>query len=114
MDLNIASPKISIRRTAYRLDNGQWRFEKPKTLRSSRDIPLPINLALLLRQLREQKEANAKWCGRDFSEDDFVFARPDGSLPDPRYLSKMFRQIVEKASLKRIRLHDLRHTYATL
>jgi len=114
IDLNIVSPKLSICRTVYKLDNGQWRFEKPKTPRSSRDIPLPINLALLLRQLREQKEANAKWCRRDFSEDDFVFARLDGSLPDPHYLSKVFRRIVEKASLKRIRLHDLRHTYATL
>ncbi|MCK4788936.1 MAG: tyrosine-type recombinase/integrase [Desulfobacteraceae bacterium] len=62
----------------------------------------------------EQKQADAKWCGRDFSEDDFVFARPDGSLPDPHYLSKVFRRIVEKATLRLIRLHDLRHTYATL
>ncbi len=114
VDLDITSPKISIRRTAYKLDNGQWRFEKPKTTRSCRDIPLPLSLALLLQQMREQKEAYSKWCGQEFSEDDFVFARPDGSLPDPRYLSKVFRRIVERAGLKNIRLHDLRHTYATL
>ena len=114
VDLKITLPKISIHRTAYELDNGQWSFEKPKTKRSFRDIPLPINLALLLGQLREQKEANAKCCGRDFSEDAFIFERPDGTLPDPHYLSKEFRRIVEKANLKRIRLHDLRHTYATL
>jgi integrase len=29
-------------------------------------------------------------------------------------VSKVFNQIVERAGLKRIRLHDLRHTYATL
>jgi len=114
VDLDITSPKISICRTAYKLDNGQWRFEKPKTTRSCRDIPLPVSLAMLLQRLREQKEADSKWYGREFSEDDFVFARPDGSLPDPRYLSKVFRRIVERAGLKRIRLHDLRHTYATL
>jgi len=114
VDLDIASPKLSIRRTAYRLDNGQWRFEEPKTDRSRRQIPLPINLALLLGQLREQKQATAKWSGQEFSEDDFVFARPDGSLPDPHYLSKVFQRIVKTAGLKRIRLHDLRHTYATL
>ena len=114
MDLDIISPKISIRRTVYKLDNGQWRYEEPKTDRSRRDIPLPVSLALLLQRLREQKEAYAKWCGREFSEDDFVFARSDGSLPDPRYLSKVFRRILEKAGLKVIRLHDTRHTYATL
>ncbi|UCC40359.1 MAG: tyrosine-type recombinase/integrase, partial [Candidatus Aminicenantes bacterium] len=49
----------------------------------------------------------------DFSEDDFVFARLDESLPDPRYLSKVFGRIVNRAGLKRIRLHDLRHTFAS-
>ena len=48
------------------------------------------------------------------SEDDFVFARPDGTLPDPHYLSKLFQRIVKTAGLKNIRLHDLRHIYATL
>jgi len=114
VDLDIASPKLSIRRTAYRLDNGQWRFEEPKTGRSRRQIPLPINLALLLGQLREQKQAVSEWSGQEFSEDDFIFARPDGSLPDPHYLSKIFQRIIKTAGLKRIRLHDLRHTYATL
>jgi integrase len=68
----------------------------------------------LLEQLREQKQAIAKWNGQEFSEGDFVFARLDGSLPDPHYLSKVFQLIVKTAGLKRIRLHDLRHTYATL
>lgn len=114
VDLDITSPKLSIRRTAYKLDNGQWRFEEPKTDRSRREIPLPINLALLLGQLREQKQAVSEWSGQEFSEDDFIFARPDGSLPDPHYLSKVFQRIIKTAGLKRIRLHDLRHTYATL
>ncbi len=113
-DLNITSPTLHFRRTAYKLDNGQWRFEKPKTKRSDRIIALPISLALLLQRLRDRKEASAEWCGCEFSINDFIFARPDGSLPDPCYLSKVFRRIVEGADLKRIRLHDLRHTCATL
>ena len=72
VDLDISSPKISVRRTAYKLDSGEWRFEEPKTDRSRRDIPLPVSLALLLMRLREQKQAIAEWCGQEFSEDDFV------------------------------------------
>ena len=113
-DLNITSATLHIRRTAYKLDNGEWRFEKPKTKRSDRVIALPISLALLLQRMRDEQEANAEWCGRQFSINDFIFVRPDGSLPDPRYLSKVFQRIVEGAGLKRIRLHDLRHTCATL
>ena len=114
VDLDVTAPKLYIRRTAYKLDNGQWRFEEPKTKRSRRVLALPIALALLLMRLRGQQQAAAEWYGHEFSEKNFLFTRPDGLLPDPRYLSKIFRQIVERAKLKRIRLHELRHTYATL
>ena len=59
VDLDVTLPKISIRRTAYKLDTGQWRFEEPKTKRSRRDIQLPISLSFLLSQLWYQKNANA-------------------------------------------------------
>lgn len=114
MDLNIASPKVSICRTVYKLGKDDWRFEEPKTKRSRRVIALPISLAMLLQQLRERQEANAKWYGRELSENDSVFAREDGILPDPRYVSKVFKRVVQNTGLKPIRLHDLRHTYATL
>ena len=114
VDLNKDSPKLHIRRTVYKLDNGEWQIEPPKTERSRRVIDMPFSLMLLLRQLREHQEANAEWTGRRLSEDDFVFIRTDGTLPDPRYVSKIFRRIVEGAGLKRIRLHELRHTCATL
>lgn len=114
VDLDSDSPQASIRRSVYKLGNGKWQIEPPKTPRSRREIDLPMCLTLLLRQLRERQEANAEWAGRKLSPDDYIFARPDGTLPDPSYVSKLFRRICERAGLKRIRLHDLRHTFATL
>ncbi len=113
MDLNNASPNLAIRRTAYKIGK-EWRYEEPKTKRSRRVVALPLSLAMLLRHFRKRQEANAAYFGRDLSGDDFVFTREDGTLPDPGYVSKVFRRIVKNAGLKRIRLHDLRHTYATL
>jgi integrase len=43
-----------------------------------------------------------------------VFSRPDGSAIAPHSVSKVFAQLVKDAGLPRIRLHDLRHSYATL
>jgi len=114
VDLDIASPKVSICRTVYKLGKDDWRFEEPKTKRSRRVVALPISLTLLLQQLRERQEANAQWYGRELSENDSIFVRNDGTLPDPRYVSKVFKRVVQNTGLKPIRLHDLRHTYATL
>jgi len=44
----------------------------------------------------------------------FVFARPDGSPIHPDYFSQTFDWLLAKLDLPRIRLHDLRHTHATL
>ena len=46
--------------------------------------------------------------------DDFVFIRPDGSPINPNAVTLAFRRIIKRAGLKDIRIHDLRHTHATL
>lgn len=52
--------------------------------------------------------------GDDFIDDDLVFCREDGSPIHPAVFSQTFENLVRKAGLPRIRLHDLRHTHATL
>lgn len=46
--------------------------------------------------------------------DAYVFARPDGSPTHPQLISDAFKRLVKRSGLPRIRLHDLRHTHATL
>lgn len=45
---------------------------------------------------------------------DLVFSQPDGSTLSPNAFSQAFDRQVKGAGLPRIRLHDLRHTHATL
>lgn len=112
--LAIDSPKWSVQRTVKKRDNGEWLTNPTKTTKSRRSIVLPQSLVLVLRRLREQKEADAEYWGKYFNEDDYVFARPDGTLPDSHHINKVFKNIAVRAGLKPIRLHDLRHTHATL
>ena len=114
MSLHTSHPKWSVQRTVYKRHNGEWLINKPKTSKSKRSIDLPPSLVLTLIRLREQREADAEYFNRAFSEDDFVFTRPDSRLYDPRFISQVFRRITKIAGLKPIRLHDLRHTHATL
>jgi integrase len=52
--------------------------------------------------------------GRDLNENDFVFAKPDGRSLDPNLVTHNFTKIVKRDGLQHLRLHDLRHTHATL
>lgn len=45
---------------------------------------------------------------------DYICLMSNGELMKPGYLSHTFSKILEDNELKRIRLHDLRHSCATL
>ena len=60
------------------------------------------------RQLKEQAQA------KSWSDTSLLFTREDGQALHPEVVSRFFRQAVKKAMLPAIRLHDLRHTHATL
>ena len=52
--------------------------------------------------------------GKNDISDDWVFPSPEGSILDPDNLyHRYFRPVVTKAGLRKIRLHDLRHSVGT-
>ena len=52
--------------------------------------------------------------GGKLSEDDFVFAHPDGTPLNPNTVTHTFARIVKRAGLSSIRLCDLRHIHGTI
>jgi integrase len=49
-----------------------------------------------------------------WTDNGLVFTTSLGTPIEPRNISRSFDQLCERAKLRRIRLHDLRHTCATL
>ena len=62
---------------------------------------------------QRQDEERAEW-GDDYEDHDLVVAKENGEPIHPHTFSQSFERLLEKANLRRIRLHDLRHTHATL
>jgi integrase len=88
-------------------------FGQPKTERSRRTIELgPATVAALrehrVRQDLERQERS------DWHDQDLVFPSRDGRPFHPERFSREFVSRVTAYGLPRIRLHDLRHTWATL
>ncbi len=52
--------------------------------------------------------------GTAYQENGKLFCHPDGRLIHPDTITRRFNRLVDLAEVPRIRLHDVRHTYATV
>ena len=85
-----------------------------KSAHSLRTIDLDERTVAVLRSWRKQQLEAYMQTGVRTDDSGFVFARPDGDPLHPDYFSQTFERLLAKMDLPRIRLHDLRHTHATL
>jgi integrase len=95
---------------------GRFILDEPKTDYSKRTIMLSQMAleALQEHQVRQQEERAAVGDAWDSSRD-LVFPNTIGTLMIPDNLTKRsFKSILKRADLPDIRLHDIRHTAATL
>lgn len=84
-----------------------------KTASSRRTIDLDEQTMAMLRRHRRQQLEERMASGRR-GDDGFVFARPDGTPIHPDLISQTFQRFMAQIDLPKIRLHDLRHTHATI
>lgn len=106
--------QINIERGLHWTKDKGYIFTQPKSMKSKRTIALPPSLALLLKERKEKQECARLLAGRTLSEDDLVFAHPDGSPLFPNSVSRAWNLLVRKTGIRAIRFHDARHTHATL
>ncbi len=112
-NIDLLGLELNVVETAYRIRK-EFIIKEPKTLHSKRAVSLSPSLAALLREYREAQEVMRNKMGNPLTDEDFVFSWPDGRPLDPDVVTKAFHRIAGKAGITNIRLHDLRHTHATL
>jgi integrase len=80
----------------------------------ARVIDLDAETVAQLRAHRATQDAERAQWGADYLDRNLVVAKENGEPIHPHTFSQTFERLVENANLRRIRLHDLRHTHATL
>jgi integrase len=87
---------------------------EPKSVRSRRAIRMPglVVKALKAHHVRQLKERLA--AGGHWAELDFVFTTSLGTPTDARNVTRAFEAVLQAAKLPPVRIHDLRHTAASL
>jgi integrase len=111
--VDLDAGRLAITRTLIE-GKGAPRFSEPKTKRGRRSVALDAGTVEALREHRErQLDERLAW-GAAYRDHGLVFCREDGTPIWPRTFSRFFDHHVRDAGLPKIRLHDLRHTHATL
>ena len=104
-DLDLEHGQLAVRQTVV-TNNYQVEISEPKTARGRRVVALDHHSLEELRRYRAAVEP----C----SGDELLFCDRAGDPLNPVDVSKDFVALARVAGLRRIRLHDLRHTHATL
>ena len=86
---------------------------KPKTKKSRRMLTLPPDVVAVLAAHRERQLLEHAALGLK-PERDWVFTSLAGTPIHPDNLKRPLKRVVKKADIRYIRIHDLRHTYASL
>ncbi len=111
-DIDLANARISVRRAvvsvAYEV------LESPPKSHQARVIDLDPESVDLLRAHRERQQRERSEPAGDYCDRDLVVAKESGQPVHPQSFSQAFERLVKQARLRRIRLHDLRHTHATI
>ncbi len=107
-DIDFNSRFVNLKRS---LSRGKITTLKGKR---GRQIDLSLQLTDVLKSFRVECKKKGLSLGLG-SEPEYVFTDTKGGFIDANnWRRRVFNKVLEKANLRKIRIHDLRHTYATL
>lgn len=85
-----------------------------KSRAGRRSIPLPAQLVDLLREHERTQQEERRKAANLWHDEGWVFARPDGRALSPNSDYREWKAILKAAGVSDGRLHDARHTSATV
>ncbi|MGQ2912106.1 tyrosine-type recombinase/integrase [Aeromicrobium sp.] len=112
-DVDARAGTLRIRRQLVVRDGGSS-LERPKSRAGLRTIALDSRLRAILHLRGCQQRLDALLGGWSRAPETLVFTSGDGDPRNPTQVLRHFQTLAREAGLRPIRLHDLRHTSASL
>jgi len=113
-DLDLIQCQLSVTRSLHVLKGGEVIIRQPKTAKGRRLIALTPENASVLREHREKQSLERVVLGKRLTGEDLVFCDSDGKPLLPNSVTHAWIKLVRRTGLKPIRLHDARHSHASL
>ena len=104
--------KLQVSRTVNLIDNVPV-FGPTKTQRGNRTLYLSSDVVEVLseRRIRQWQERDIE---KRYQANDLIFSSTVGTVMNPNNVRRTYRKLIQQAGVRRIRIHDQRHTYITL
>jgi integrase len=113
-DVDLLLCQVQVSRSLHQLKDGSYVFTEPKSAKSRRTIALPPSATLLLKEHRERQKLERAMLGIPLKDDDLVFSHLEGKPLRPNTITRAWGMLAARCGIKVIRLHDARHTHASL
>jgi len=113
-DLNLLLCQLYVTRSLHVLKGGRVVIRQPKSAKGRRMIALSPLTASVLREHREKQALERVMLGAQLKDDDLVFSDPEGKPLLPNTVTHAWIKLVRRTRLKPIRLHDARHSHASI
>jgi len=112
-DVELDATRIVVREQATQVGHSVV-YGPPKTASGERVVDLDDVTVAVLRAHRAGQAAERLAWGPAYVDSGRVFTRENGEALHPETVTRRFARLVAAAGLRRVRLHDLRHGFASL
>jgi integrase len=113
-DVDLLLCQAHVTRSLHHLRSGETVIRSPKSAKSRRMVALSPSAALIFQEHKDKQEAQRALLGIPLKEDGLVFSDLEGKPLLPDTVTHAWIKLVRRTGLKGIRLHDARHTHASL
>lgn len=112
--LDLLLCQLYVTRNLHALKGGRVVIKQPKSAKGRRMIALSPSAASVLREHKEKQALERVMLGAQLKDDDLVFSDPEGKPLLPNTVTHAWIKLVRRTRLKPIRLHDARHSHASI
>jgi len=113
-DIDLANGSLHVKRTVNYMKGYGHVESEPKTVKSRRQIRLPLFVVEVLLRHRTRQEEQRRASADAWIERDLVFTTAQGNYIALTTLRRAFNSVLKQAGLPHMRFHDLRHSAATI
>jgi integrase len=112
-DIDLTGAALTIRQARV-LAGYEVRIEEPKSRNGIRTLPLDDGLVSSLKAMKAQQAAERLAAGPAYERTGYVAADELGHPVHPEWYTDEFHRVTDRAQVRRVRLHEARHTALSL